>query len=167
MATRGEIQAAVDKAKELILDCGLDVDATTEDLIEWFDTELPIPDIALDDIVIDPLLVVHELVEIDEVLKMGLTLAKDIIKKNPEKVEDAHLKAAAIEMKIAHSIGAAEHLRDRIKDMESWCVDKALSESCRADYRRLLTTTENYLSDLERKLPLEPSGLRAKNPGPS
>ena len=70
MATRGEIQAAVDKAKELILDCGLDVDATTEDLIEWFDTELPITDIALDDIVIDPLLVAHELLEIDEMLKM-------------------------------------------------------------------------------------------------
>jgi hypothetical protein len=159
MATREEIQAAVDKAKELMLDCGLEVDAATEDLIEWFDTELPIPDIALDDIVIDPLLVVHELVEIDEVLKMGLTLAKDIIKKNPEKVEDAHLKAAAIEMKIAHSIGAAEHLRDRIKDMESWCVDKALSESLRADYRRLLTTTKDYLSELERKQPRGPSGL--------
>ena len=159
MATREEIQAAVDKAKELMLDCGLEVDAATEDLIEWFDTKLPIPDIALDDIVIDPLLVVHELVEIDEVLKMGLTLAKDIIKKNPEKVEDAHLKAAAIEMKIAHSIGAAEHLRDRIKDMESWCVDKALSESLRADYRRLLTTTKDYLSELERKQPRGPSGL--------
>jgi hypothetical protein len=157
MATREEIHAAVDKAKELMLDCGLDVDATTEDLIEWFDTELPIPDIALDDIVIDPLLVVHELVEIDEMLKMGLTLAKDIIKKNPEKVDDAHLKAAEIEMRIAHSIGAAEHLRDRIKDIESWCVNKALSESRRADYRRLLTTTKDYLSELEHKLPRGPS----------
>jgi len=159
MATREEIHAAVDKARELMLDCGLDVDATEEDLIEWFDTELPIPDIALDDIVIDPLLVVHELVEIDEMLKMGLTLAKDIIKKNPEKVDDAHLKAAAIEMKIAHSIGAAEHLRNRIKDIESWCVDKALSESRRAEYSGLLTTTKDYLSELERKQPRGSSEL--------
>jgi hypothetical protein len=161
MVTREEVQAAVDKAKELMLDCGLDVDATAEDLIEWFDTELPIPDIALDDVVIDPLLVVHELVEIDEMLKMGLTLAKDIIKKNPEKVDDAHLKAAAVEMKIAHSIGAAEHLRDRINDIEGWCVDKALSESRRADYRRLLTTTKNFLSELESRQARGPSGLRA------
>jgi hypothetical protein len=166
MATREEIQAAVVKAKELMLDCGLDVDATTEDLIEWFDTELPIPDIALDDIVIDPLLVVHELVEIDEVLKMGLTLAKDMIKRNPEKVDDAHLKAAAIEMKIAHSIGAAEHLRDRIGDIESWCVNKALSESRRADYRRLLKRTEDYLSELEHKQQHGPTRLRAKDPSP-
>ena len=159
MATREEIQAAVDKAKELMLDFGLDVDATAEDLIDWFDTELPIPDITLGEVVTDPLLVVHELVEIDQMLKMGFALAKDVIMKNPEEVDDAHLKAAAVEMKIAHSIGAAEHLRDRIKDMEKWCVDKALSESRRADYRRLLTTTKNYLSELERKQPRGPSSL--------
>jgi len=159
MVTREEIQAAVDKAKELMLDCGLDIDATTDDLIDWFDTDLPTPDITLGEVVINPLLVVHELVEIDEMLKMGLTLAKDIIKKNPEKVDDAHLKAAAVEMKIAHSIGAAEHLRDRMKDMEKWCVNKALSESRKADYRRLLTTTENYLSDLEHKQPRGTPGL--------
>ena len=155
MATRDEIQAAVDKARELLLDSGIDVDATAEDLIEWLETELPIPDIALGDVLIDPLLVVHELVEMDELLKMGLTLAKDVIKNNPEKVDDAHLKAAAVEMKIAHSIGAAEHLRGRIKDMESWCVDKALSENRRANYCRLLTTAKNYLFELQRRQPRE------------
>jgi hypothetical protein len=166
MVTREEIQAAVDKAKELMLDCGLDVDATTEDLIEWFDTELPFPDITLGEVVMDPLLVVHELVEIDEMLKMGFTLAKDVIIKNPEKVDDAHLKAAAIEMKIAHSIGAAEHLRDRIGDIESWCVNKALSESRSADYRRLLKTTKDYLSELEHKQPRAPTKRRAEDTGP-
>lgn len=155
MVTKEEVRAAVDKAKELMLDCGLDVDATTEDLIEWFDNELPIPDIALDDVVVNPLLVVHELVEIDEILKMGFTLAKDVIMKNPEKVEEAHLKAVAVEMKIAHSIGAAEHLGDRVKDIECW-LDKTLSESRRADYRRLLATAKDYLSDLERKKPRVP-----------
>jgi hypothetical protein len=157
MATRAEIDAVVDKAKELLLDSGIDVDATTDDLIEWLDTELTIPDIALGDVVMDPLLVAHELVEIDELLKMGLILAKDVIKKNPEKVDDAHLKATTIEMKIAHSIGAAEHLRSRIKDMESRCVDKALSESRRAEYRGHLKTAKNYLSELERGQPRESS----------
>ncbi len=153
MVTREEIQAAVDKAKDLMLDCGLDVDATTVDLIDWFATDLPIPDITLGEVVMDPLLVVHELVEIDEMLKMGFTLAKDVIMRNPEKVEDAHLKAAEVEMRIASEIGAAEHIRDRIKDMERWCVDKALSEGRKAEYRRLLATTKEYLSDLERKQP--------------
>lgn len=157
MVTKEEIQTAVDKAKELMTNCGIDVDTTTEDLIDWFDTELPFPDITLGEVVIDPLLVVHELVEIDEMLKMGFALTKDVIMKNPEEVDDAHLKAAGIEMKIAHSIGAAEYIRDRIKDMEGWCIDKALAESRRADYRQLLKTTKDYLSELEAKQPHGPS----------
>lgn len=158
MATRDEIEAAVSKAKELMLECGLDVDTTTDELIEWFDTDIPVPDIALDDVVLDPLLVVHELIEIDEVLKMGLKLARDVIRKNPEKVDDAHLKAATLEMKIAHGIGAAEHLADRIGDLESWCANKSLSDRRRAEYGRLLATAKDYLADLDRKFP-----TRAKN----
>ena len=153
MVTKEEIQAAVDKAKVLMTDCGLDVDSTADDLIDWFDTELPFPDITLGEVVLNPLLVVHELVEIDEMLKMGFTLTKDVIMKNPEEVDDAHLKAAEIEVRVAHSIGAAEHIRDRIKDMENWCVDKALSEDRKAGYRRLLATTKDYLFELEHKQP--------------
>jgi len=157
MVSREEIQTAVDNAKEIMLDCGLNVDATVEDLIDWFDTELPVPDITLGAVLLDPLLVVHELVEIDEMLKMGFKLSKDVIMKNPIEVDDAHLKAAEIEMRIAHSIGAAEHIRDRIKDVESWCVDKALPERRKAEYKQLLTTVKDYLSDLERKTIREPS----------
>ncbi len=156
MVTREEIQAAVDKARELIMDCGVNVDTTEKDLIQWFDTDLPFPDISLGEVVVNPLLVVHELIEIDEMLKMGFTLTKDVIMRNPEEVDDAHLRAAKIEMKIAHSIGATEHIRDRIKDMEKWCVDKALAESRRADYRQLLATAKVYLSELERRRPRNP-----------
>jgi hypothetical protein len=155
MASREEIQAAVDNAKELMEKCGLDVAATADDLIDWFDTELPFPDISLGEVVVNPLLVVHELVEIDEMLKMGVALTKDVIMKNPKEVDAAHLKAAKVEMNIAHSIGAAEHIRDRIKDMECWCVDKALAKSQKADYRRLLEATKGCLSELEHRQPGE------------
>jgi len=149
--TREEIQGAVEKAKRLMLDCGIDTDVTTDDLIQWFETEIPIPDISLGDVILDPLLVVHELVEIDEILKMGLELTKDVIIKNPRKVDDAHLKAATVEVKIANSIGSVEHLRERVKDMEKWCVEETLPESRRIEYRRLMLDTKRILSDLERK----------------
>lgn len=151
MVTREDIDAAVDKAKDLLLECGLSVDTTTDELIDWFATELPQADIELGEVVLNPLLVVHELVEIDEMLKMGFVLTKDVIIKNPDKVDDAHLIAAKIEMKIARDIGAAEHIRDRIKDIERWCGEKALPESRRAEYRLLLTTTKGYLSDMDRR----------------
>jgi hypothetical protein len=153
MVTREEVQAAVDEAKQLMLECGIDSDVTTDDLIQWFETEVPIPDISLGEVILDPLLVVHELVEIDEILKMGLELTKDVIIKNPEKVDDAHLKAAAIEVMIANRIGAVKHLRKRIEDMEKWCVEKTLSDSRRAEYRRLMMVTKDLLSELECKRP--------------
>src|SRR5512137_753491 len=151
METREEIQGAVEKAKQLLLECGIDTDVTTDDLIQWFETEIPIPDISLGEVILDPLLVVHELVEIDEILKMGLEITKDVIIKNPKKVDDAHLKAAIVEAKIASSIGAVEHLRERVKEMEKWCVDETLPESRRVEYRHLMMDTKCLLSDLERK----------------
>jgi len=149
MVSREEVDAAVEKAKEILSDCGIDLDTTADQLIDWFDTELPIPDIALGDVVLNPLLVVHELVEIDEVLKMGLEITKDVIIRNPEKVDDAHLKAAKVELMVARSLGAVEHLRERVKDMEKRCVDQTLAESRRAEYGRLVAEAKDHLLYLQ------------------
>jgi hypothetical protein len=145
-----EVRSAVDNAKQLLTDCGVDIDVSAEQLWDWFDTELPVPDIELGDVVIDPLLVVHELVEIDEVLKMGLKLTKDVIIKNPERVDDAHIKAAEIELMVAKSIGAVDHIESRIKDMERWCVEGTLSELREKEYRQLLVQAKDYLRHLRR-----------------
>ncbi len=40
---------------------------------------------------------VHELVEIDEVRRMGLRITKDVIVRNMVRTNDAHLKAARVE----------------------------------------------------------------------
>jgi hypothetical protein len=145
-----EVRSAVDNAKQLLTDCGVDIDVSAEQLWDWFDTELSVPDIELGDVVIDPLLVVHELVEIDEVLKMGLKLTKDVIIKNPEKLDDAHIKAAEIELMVAKSIGAVDHIESRIKDMERWCVEGTLSELREKEYRQLLVQAKDYLRHLRR-----------------
>jgi hypothetical protein len=145
-----EVRSAVDNAKQLLTDCGVDIDVSAEQLWDWFDTELSVPDIELGDVVIDPLLVVHELVEIDEVLKMGLKLTKDVIIKNPERVDDAHIKAAEIELMVAKSIGAVDHIESRIKDMERWCVEGTLSELREKEYRQLLVQAKDYLRHLRR-----------------
>ena len=148
MVSMDEVRAAVDDAKRILGSCGVDVDVTADQLWDWFQTELPIPDIELGDVVLNPLLVVHELVEIDEVLKMGLTITKDVIIRNPEKVDDAHVKAARIEIMVAKAIGAADHLRMRISDIEKWCEDKSLTERRRAEYRELLVQTKECIDHL-------------------
>jgi hypothetical protein len=150
MVSMDEVRTAVDNAKLILSNCGVDVDVTADQLWDWFDTELPIPDIELGDVILDPLLVVHELVEIDEVLKMGLVITKDIVIRNPKKIDDAHLKATRVELMVAKSVGATEHLKDRILDIEKWCQDKTLTESRRAEYRDLLDQAKKCVSHLTR-----------------
>ena len=141
----------MDNAKQMLADCGVDLNVTADQLWEWFDTELPVPDIELGDVIVDPLLVVHELVEIDEVLKMGLAITKDVIVKNPKKIDDAHLKATKIELMIARSLGAVEHIEDRIHSIESWCEDETLTALRRKEYRELLAEAEGCLKALKHR----------------
>ncbi len=141
----------MENAKVLLTNCGIDLDVTSDQLWDWFDTELPFPDIDLGDVIIDPLLVVHELVEIDEVLKMGLEISKDVITKNPHKVDDAHLEAAKVELMVAKTIGAYEHVGDRVQDIEKWCEEKSLSVGRRAEYRSLLADAKTFLSGRDRR----------------
>ncbi|MCU0852220.1 MAG: hypothetical protein MUC90_03040 [Thermoplasmata archaeon] len=74
MVSMNEVEAAVDSAKEMLSESGVDLDVTADQLWEYFETDLPVPDISLGEVILNPLLVVHELVEIDEVLKMGLRI---------------------------------------------------------------------------------------------
>jgi hypothetical protein len=145
-----EVRGAVDKAKDMMAGCGIDVEVTAEQLWDWFETDLPAPDDDLEEIIVNPLIVVHELVEIDQVLKMGLAITKDVIIKNPGPVDDAHLTAARIELQVARAVGAADHVRERIGNIEKWCVDRTLTEGRRAEYRHLLAEAKSILTELTR-----------------
>jgi type IV secretory pathway protease TraF len=157
MISREEIEAGLDKAKELMADIGLDSDVTYEDFVGWFESEVPVPDVTIGEVVIDPLLVVHELAEIHEVLMMGLELSKEVLASNRDKVDTAHRKATATDLIVARSINAIEHIGRRANELEKSCANKTLPENVRAEYRRLLALTKQSLSDLEKKrLPSPP-----------
>jgi hypothetical protein len=158
MISKEKIEVAIDKAKELMVDAGLDSDVTYSDLVDWFESEVPVPDIEIEDIVLDPLLLVHELVEIREIIKMGLELSPDSLAKNKDKVWEAHLKAIATEMLVARRTHALEHMRSRLGDIERCCTDSRIPTKLRADYSRLFTVTKEVVSDLQKRQPSEPSG---------
>jgi hypothetical protein len=56
------------------------------------------------------------------------------------------LAAARIELLVARNLGAAEHIRERIIDIEKWALDKTLSERRKAEYRTLLAEAKDALS---------------------
>jgi len=114
---------------------------TAEDLVQWFEADTPYDqDFGLEEAIAIPLIVVHELVEIENVKQMGLRLTKDVIINNLNKVDDAHLKATEIELELAESTKNVEHIRDRLKDIKAWIKDPSVTPENKESYRKLHAT---------------------------
>jgi hypothetical protein len=146
----GAVARAVVDAKQLLSEHGYECQATAEDLILWFQTDTPYDeDVGLDKVIAIPLIVVHELVEIDNVKRMGIALTKNAIVDNIEKVDDAHLKAAKTELQIAASVGDAKHLRWRLEHIRMWSEDPSVTPSNREKYKALLAKVTRTVEDLE------------------
>jgi hypothetical protein len=137
LADRGRVQLEVSSCRRLLEEHGIECSTTADDLIAWFNADTAYPDISLDELLGRPLLVVHELVEISEVKKMGLKLTKDVILKNPEAVDRAHCLATLAELKMAVELGDVEHVRSRMRSIESWISDPMSTDECKAEYARI------------------------------
>ena len=151
MADKHQIERAVEEARQLLAEHGIECRTTADELKLWFEADTLYPDITLDEVLKLKLIVVHEIVEISEVRKLGLELTKDVILKNLDAVDSAHLVAADVEMDLASKLGEANHMRDRLHDIEKWCVDESVSEGNRRKYRVLLARTKAALELMDAK----------------
>jgi len=146
-----EVRKAVKNAKQLLQNHGYDCQVTAEDLVQWFEADTPYNQgTGLDEVIRNPLFVAHELVEIDNVKEMGLALTKDVIVKNMKKVDDAHLKAAQIEIQLAISMNKTQHIKDRIKDIQSWIKDSSVVEENKKEYRELKAKALRALAEMSK-----------------
>lgn len=149
MATSTEVNQAVQDAKRLLEDNGYDCTTTADDLRRWFEADTPFDeDFGLDDVLRHPLLVVHELVEIANVKRMGLSLTKDVIVTNLEKVDDAHLTATEAELKIAFALRDVGHIKHRLDNIRMWSEDDTVTPENKEKYRRMYSETLKALQSL-------------------
>jgi hypothetical protein len=147
---KGEVDRAVAQAKRLLSEHGHECQATAEDMVLWFQADTPYDeDFGLDKVIRKPLVVVHELVEIDNVKRMGIALARNAIVDNMEKVDDAHLKAAKVELQIAASMRDVGHLRWRSEHIRMWSEDPSVAPSNRERYKRMLVKVAKTIEELE------------------
>lgn len=100
----------------------------------WLRTDTPYPNPSPAELLDAPFLVVHEIVEIAEVRRMGLGLTKDVIVKHMDRINDAHLRAAEVEFDIALREGRRAYARSRFRDLVGWCRDPLLTAAQRAAY---------------------------------
>ena len=149
MVTNPEVDEAVQEAKQLLKDHGYDCTTTADDLRRWFEADTPFDeDFGLNEVLKQPLIVVHELVEIENVKQMGLSLTKDVIIKNLEKVDDAHMIATEVELKIAIALRDVDHIRDRLENIRMWSEDDTVNPENKEKYRRMHSETLNALQSL-------------------
>jgi hypothetical protein len=151
MADHARVQTKVTDCMRLLEEHGIECSTTADDLIAWFQAETPYPDYTLDQVLDQPLLVVHELVEIDEVKKMGLKFTKDVILKNPEAVDRAHCIATLAELRMAFVLGDVEHVRSRMDSIASWIVDPLSTDENKAEYKRIHEVARRMLEASPRK----------------
>ena len=144
------IKDAVENARALLRGIGYECGTTMDELELWFQADTPYDQgVDLDFIVKVPLLVAHELVEIEKVKAMGLRLTKDVIVKNMEKVDDAHLEATKVEMALALSMRDVRHLNERMGDLRMWLEDPSVTAENKRRYAALREDTLQALAVME------------------
>ncbi len=143
-------EEAMQRANAILRDRGRSYPVTAEDLMAWLQTDTPYPNPTPCDLLDNAFLVIHEIVEIDSIRRMGLVITKDVIVKNMEKVNVAHLAAARVEFDVAASYGDVDYLRSRFQDLQGWCEDPLLSAPLRLEYESFRRETERTLARLAR-----------------
>jgi len=143
-----ELREAVDAARRLLKAQGRECSTTPAELKAWFEAETPYDDISLEEVLRNPYLVVHELVEVEEVRRKGLVLGKRTIVDNLEGVDEAHLVATRLELRCAYAEGDSGHIRSRIPDIVAWMDDPGVSRLQKDEYRRLLAEAERMAEAL-------------------
>ena len=133
--------------KQTLEQYGFKVDVTPEDLILYFQATTFYDTIPLEEVLKNPFLVIHELIELHELKKRGLKITKDIIIKNIEAVYNAHLIAAEVELFIAHKMGAKSHIRNRIRDIKNWIEDPLLPKNLYSKCVELLKKAEKWSNE--------------------
>jgi hypothetical protein len=151
-ANESNVLEAVENAREMLRRVGYECGTTVEDLVLWFQADTPYDEgFGLDSLVKSPLLVAHELVEIERVKAMGLRLTKDVIVENMEKVDDAHLDATTVEIELALSLGELDHVNERMGHLGMWLEDPSVTEGNRRKYRELREKTLLAVEALKRR----------------
>ena len=145
------VPSSMGTTRLLLRKAGYECHVTSSELVAWLKTDTPYLNPSNESLLKNPYLVIHEAVEINEVKKMGLRITKDVIVRNMERINDAHLTASIVEFDIAAKDAALDHLRSRYGDLRSWCEDPLLTPVQKERYEAFRAETERRLRALESK----------------
>ena len=137
------------EAQDLLVSAGFHTNTTLDDLRKWFLADTAYADIGLEQVLGSRLLLVHEIVEIYEVKKMGLALEKDVIVKHSDPVYEAHLKAAEVEIELSIELKDYDHIKYRLDQIRSWYQDPLLPKRLRYRCSNLYKKARSAVQDCQ------------------
>jgi hypothetical protein len=140
-----DISYAVENAKRLMAEVCYYCSVGPEDLKRWFQTESVYPDLKLEDVLKEPLYVIHELVEISEFRKTGIPVTNDVFTRYPEEAEQAHYVAATVEMAVALSVKNYQHIEKRLEHIKGWTTDEKTHPKYKPLYAELYKKTKKAI----------------------
>lgn len=149
MVGRVELAITLRRARKVLRQREEPCPVSMETFVRWLHTETPYPNPSFNEIVRSPYFVVHELVEIREVRRMGLRITKDVILQHPVEIDRAHYIASCTEFEIAAEDGAVSHLEARLPDVLAWSEDPTVVPRMKKRYRTLHRTTSRILLRLK------------------
>ncbi len=118
----------ISKASEMCLSVDyLPEQVSPQELMDYLSAESYEEDlIGIDRILEDDLLLLHEIVEISELKRMGFAISPRILMKAYPKTYEAHLTALEVEIKVAAHLGRCDRLQGRISDLSTYLDDEYL-----------------------------------------
>ncbi len=144
-----EVRNAVENARALLSGIGYECGTTMDEFLLWFQADTPYDQgDEFEQVIRNPLYVAHELVEIEKVKAMGLKLTKDVIVKNMQKVDDAHLEAMRVELRLALSLRDVRHVEERIRHIGMYLDDPSVTPRNKMEYADLREQTKQALEAL-------------------
>jgi len=106
---------------------------TAEEVIDYFSLDTPTGDFTtIKDVAKHRFLLLHEMIEISEIRKMGLKLTPSLFTTYYKQVLEAHVTATEWEFFLAKKLGNEEWIRKRLPLIEDWIPEMpdALQERC-------------------------------------
>lgn len=135
-----EIQEKINVVKEVLLKTNYEIGVIkAQELIDYFKGDAPSGDMTtLEDILNSEWLLIHELVEINELKKRGFEISAKLLYTHADDVFIAHLIATELELSLAREAGNFDWIKRRINDIKNWIEDPTLSHQLKEKCSNLL-----------------------------
>jgi len=134
------IRARINEISEILKENGYEPEKISEEeFYQYLTGETPYKEkYTLEDVLKDNFLMLHEVVEISELKRMGIPVNKRTVIEFHSKAYEAHLTATDVELSYAFKVKNFSWIRTRLEHLRTWEEDELLPPDLLPKVRQLL-----------------------------